>query len=208
MPSKQLDLQGMPMTGRVVLAAMAPARWAAMPAAAIVEQFVEVGIALLASNAENGKTRQKDGRTGKIPVAAMRKRQNDAAPVCLREHVAQMPDALRILRNLTGKRFFVEPADAQHVDQIQHEISKGQPRLPAKRLFRYLRTKHEPQPPERFAPARSHEPIGDQPEPDGNTLRDRMRQDAEKRLAAEEKNVFDAIPDGMGGCWHGRTKSR
>ena len=36
MPSRTEDLQGMPMTGSVVPAAMTPARWAAMPAAAMI----------------------------------------------------------------------------------------------------------------------------------------------------------------------------
>ena len=36
MPSNVLDLTGIPMTGRVVPAAMAPARWAALPAAAMM----------------------------------------------------------------------------------------------------------------------------------------------------------------------------
>ena len=36
-PSIMPPLQGMPMTGRVVLAAMAPARWAAIPAAAMMQ---------------------------------------------------------------------------------------------------------------------------------------------------------------------------
>ena len=35
-PSRVEDLTGMPITGRVVLAARAPARWAALPAAAMM----------------------------------------------------------------------------------------------------------------------------------------------------------------------------